>query len=83
MGANGAENGASRHNVIFIMPSGFDVKRRAVVLFLGYLNSMLSVRVLQLQCLEGEGVNIRTPFSCCGRSAAEIAAYLQMPLFHI
>jgi tRNA U34 2-thiouridine synthase MnmA/TrmU len=73
----------SRHSIIFIMPSGLDVKRRAVVLFSGCLNSMLSVRVLQLQFLEGEGVNIRTPFSCCGWSTAEMTAYLQMPLIHI
>jgi tRNA-specific 2-thiouridylase len=56
------------------------VNRRAVVLLLGGLDSMLSVLIMQMQGLEVEGVNIRTQFLCCGKSAAEMAAYLNMPL---
>ena len=56
------------------------MNRRAVVLFLGGMDSMLSAPIMQMQGLEVEGVNIRTQFLCCGKSAAEMAAYLNIPL---
>jgi len=49
---------------------------RAVVLFSGGLDSMLSVRILQRQGLEVDALNIRTIFSCCRASAAQTAVAL-------
>ncbi len=46
---------------------------RAVVLFSGGLDSMLSVRILQRQGLDVDALNIRTVFSCCRAEAAQSA----------
>ncbi len=46
----------------------------AVVLFSGGLDSMLAVRILQLQGFEIEALNIRTIYTCCQLASAEAAA---------
>jgi tRNA-specific 2-thiouridylase len=46
---------------------------RAVVLFSGGLDSMLTLRILQRQGLEIHALNIRTVFSCCQTAAARAA----------
>ena len=56
------------------------VKKKAVVLFSGGLDSMLAVRLVQLQGLQVEAINIRTQFACCGKTAANMAAYLGVHL---
>ena len=49
---------------------------RAVALFSGGLDSMLSVRILQRQGFDVEALNIRTIYSCCRATAAEAALAL-------
>ena len=46
---------------------------RAVVLFSGGLDSMLSLRILQEQGLEVEALNVRTIYACCRATAAQTA----------
>ena len=49
---------------------------RAVALFSGGLDSMLSVRILQQQRFEVDALNIRTLYSCCQAAAAQAAGIL-------
>lgn len=53
---------------------------RALVLFSGGLDSMLAVRVLQLQGIEVEAINFRTTFACCQDQAGRAARQLEVPL---
>jgi len=53
---------------------------RAVALFSGGLDSMLSVRILQQQGFDVEVLNIRTIYSCCQATAAESAVRLGVRL---
>ena len=53
---------------------------RAVALFSGGLDSMLAVRILQLQGFEIEALNVRTTFSCCRAMATEAATRLNVRL---
>ena len=46
---------------------------RAVALFSGGLDSMLAIRIMQLQGFEVESLNIRTIYSCCKKPAAQAA----------
>jgi len=46
---------------------------RAVALFSGGLDSMLAIRIMQLQGFEVESLNIRTIYSCCKTPAAQAA----------
>ncbi|MEE8451259.1 MAG: hypothetical protein V3R99_05065 [Thermoguttaceae bacterium] len=48
-------------------------KHRAVALFSGGLDSMLAIRIMQLQGFEVEALNIRTIYSCCKTPAAQAA----------
>lgn len=54
--------------------------RRAVVLFSGGLDSILTVRILQTQGFEVEALHVRTLFACCGLEAAQAAAELGVRL---
>jgi len=53
---------------------------RAVALFSGGLDSMLSVRILQEQGFEVEALNIRTLYSCCQATAVRAAVALDARL---
>jgi len=53
---------------------------RAVVLLSGGLDSMLAVRILQLQGIEVEALNFRTLFVCCQDTAAQAAHELGVKL---
>ena len=53
---------------------------RAVVLLSGGLDSMLAVRILQLQGVEVEALNFRTLFVCCQDTAAQAARELGVRL---
>ena len=46
---------------------------RAVALLSGGLDSMLAIRILQMQGIEVEALNFRTTFTCCQDQAAEAA----------
>lgn len=52
----------------------------AVALFSGGLDSMLAVRLVQIQGFQVEALNVRTPFRCCQTDAAEAADRLKIPL---
>ena len=52
----------------------------AVVLLSGGLDSMLAIRILQLQGLQVEALNFRTVFTCCQDNAAQAAHELDVPL---
>lgn len=54
--------------------------RRAVVLFSGGLDSILTVRILQTQGFEVEAIYVRTLFVCCGLEVAQAAAELGVRL---
>ena len=56
------------------------IKKKAIVLFSGGLDSMLTVRILQRQGIDVEAINIRTQFACCGKTAGEMASYLGVQL---
>jgi tRNA-uridine 2-sulfurtransferase len=53
---------------------------RAVALLSGGLDSMLAVRLLQLQGVEVEALNFRTLFACCQDTAAQAAHELGVKL---
>jgi tRNA-specific 2-thiouridylase len=53
---------------------------RAVALLSGGLDSMLAIRVLQLQGIEVEALNFRTKFACCQSQAAQAADELGVQL---
>ncbi len=53
---------------------------KAIVLFSGGLDSLLTVRVLQRQGVEVVGLNIRTPFHNCSEHARSRAEQLGIPL---
>ncbi len=53
---------------------------RAVALFSGGLDSMLSVRIMQQQGFDVEALNLRTLYSCCQTGAAQIAAAMGVRL---
>ena len=53
---------------------------RAVVLLSGGLDSILAIRILQLQDIEVEALNFRTTFVCCQDSAAQAAHRLGVRL---
>lgn len=49
------------------------MNKKAVVLLSGGLDSTLTIRILQEQGIEVEGLNFRTAFSCCKDEALETA----------
>jgi len=53
---------------------------RAVALLSGGLDSMLAIRILQLQGIEVEALNFRTKFACCQSQAAQAANELGVKL---
>lgn len=53
---------------------------RAIVLLSGGLDSMLAVRILQVQGLEVEALTFQTQFTCCQSQAARAAAELGVRL---
>ena len=53
---------------------------RAVALLSGGLDSMLAIRLLQMQGVEVEALNFRTTFTCCQNQAAAAAAELGVRL---
>jgi len=53
---------------------------RAVALLSGGLDSMLAIRVLQLQGIEVEALNFQTKFACCQSQAAQAADELGVQL---
>ncbi len=53
---------------------------RAVALLSGGLDSMLAIRILQLQGIEVEALNFRTKFACCQSQAAQAADELGVQL---
>jgi len=53
---------------------------RAVALFSGGLDSMLAVRIMQREGFDVEGLNVRTPFSCCQVDPAKAAAAMGVRL---
>jgi len=53
---------------------------RAIALLSGGLDSMLAIRILQLQNAEIEALNFRTQFACCRETAARAARLLEVPL---
>ncbi|HEY2838672.1 MAG TPA: hypothetical protein VGJ26_05970 [Pirellulales bacterium] len=53
---------------------------RAVALLSGGLDSMLAIRVLQLQGIEVEALNFQTKFACCQSQAAQAADELGVRL---
>ncbi|HEY1602304.1 MAG TPA: hypothetical protein VGG64_22070 [Pirellulales bacterium] len=53
---------------------------RAVALLSGGLDSMLAIRILQMQDIEVEALNFRTTFTCCQDQAAEAARELGVKL---
>lgn len=54
--------------------------RRCVALLSGGLDSMLAVRILQMQGLDVEALNFRTLFTCCQDQSAQAARELGVPL---
>jgi hypothetical protein len=53
---------------------------RAIALLSGGLDSMLAIRILQLQGVQIEALNFRTQFACCRETAARAARLLDVPL---
>jgi tRNA U34 2-thiouridine synthase MnmA/TrmU len=53
---------------------------RAIALLSGGLDSMLAIRILQLQGVYVEALNFRTQFACCRETAARAARLLDVPL---
>ncbi|WP_347246106.1 hypothetical protein [Thermogutta sp.] len=56
------------------------MKRLAVVLLSGRLDSTLAARILQLQGFEVVGLTVRLPFHRCESAALQAACELQIPL---
>jgi tRNA-uridine 2-sulfurtransferase len=53
---------------------------RCIALFSGGLDSVLAVRLMQIQGIEVQGICFRSSFTCCHASAERAAAMLQLPL---
>lgn len=53
---------------------------RAIALLSGGLDSILAIRILQLQGVQIEALNFRTQFACCRETAARAARLLEVPL---
>lgn len=56
------------------------MKKLAIVMLSGGLDSTLAARIVQLQGFEVVGLNIRTPFHCSVNQAIRAACELQIPL---
>jgi hypothetical protein len=56
------------------------MSRKCVALLSGGLDSMLAIRLLQLQGLTVEAVTFKTLYMCCDDSAGRAAQFLQVPL---
>ena len=56
---------------------------KSVILFSGGLDSTLVIRILQLQGIEVEAINFRTPFGCCQEPTRQIADELGVKVTYL